>query len=63
MPAATLAAGQPADLVLLEMSPFRDPGALRKVLAVVRGDAVFNRDPASHVRSRPQESAARDISA
>jgi imidazolonepropionase-like amidohydrolase len=63
MPAAALAAGQQADLVLLEMSPFRDPDALRKVLAVVRGDTVFNRDPASHVRSRPQESAARDISA
>jgi imidazolonepropionase-like amidohydrolase len=42
MPAMAFGVGQKADLVLLEMSPFRDLGALRKIIAVVKGDTVFN---------------------
>lgn len=65
MAAAAFGAGQQADLVLLGASPFRDAGALREVLAVVKGDTVFNvaaGNSASRYRSRPRESAARDIS-
>lgn len=64
MPAAALGPGQQADLVLLGASPFRDPGALREVLAVVKGNSVFNAasNSVSRYRSRPRESAERDIS-
>jgi imidazolonepropionase-like amidohydrolase len=65
MPAAALAAGQKADLVLLEASPFRDMRALRKVLDVVKGDAVLHAtagDPAPRDRSRRRASAAHDLS-
>jgi imidazolonepropionase-like amidohydrolase len=65
MPAASIGPGQQADLVLLETSPFRNPGALREVLAVVRGDIVFHAtdcDPAPRYRSRTQDIVARDVS-
>jgi imidazolonepropionase-like amidohydrolase len=65
MAATALAASQPADFVLLETSPFRDPGALREVLAVVKGDSVFNAtagNPAPQYRYFPQESVARKAS-
>jgi imidazolonepropionase-like amidohydrolase len=65
MAAASIGAGQQADLVLLETSPFRDPGALREVIAVVKGDIVFNAtagDPAPRYRSRPQDIGAADVS-
>jgi imidazolonepropionase-like amidohydrolase len=63
--AAALGVGQQADLVLLERSPLRDLGALREVLAVVKGDTVINvtaGDPAPRYWSRPQGSLARDVS-
>ena len=66
MPVAALAAGQKADLVLLEASPFRDMRALRKILAVVKGDAVLHAtagDRAPRDKSRRRASAAHDLSA
>jgi imidazolonepropionase-like amidohydrolase len=42
MPAIALGVGQEADLVLLEKSPFRELGGLRKITAVVKRDIVFN---------------------
>jgi imidazolonepropionase-like amidohydrolase len=57
MPAATLGAGQKADLVLLEASPCHDLSALRKVLAVIKGDTFF---PAAAGNSVPR---SRSVSA
>jgi imidazolonepropionase-like amidohydrolase len=65
MSAVALGASQQADLVLLEASPFRDPGALREILAVVKGDIVFHATTggsAPQYRYPPQERVARDAS-
>jgi hypothetical protein len=59
--AIALGVGQKADLVLLRTSPFLNPGALREVLAVVKGDTaltVFAGDPARQSCSVAQEAHA-----
>jgi imidazolonepropionase-like amidohydrolase len=59
IPATTLGVGQKADLVLLKTSPFPNLGALREVLAVVKGDTAFNAIAGDPARSRalPQEAS------
>jgi imidazolonepropionase-like amidohydrolase len=46
-PAAGIAEGHQADMVLLRRSPFDDPAALRQVSGVIRGRASFVADAAS----------------
>lgn len=63
LPVSSLGLGQKADLVLLAASPFQDPRALRKVLAVVKGDTVLNPfagGSAPRYRSRSPENVTRD---
>jgi imidazolonepropionase-like amidohydrolase len=64
MPGYGLSIGQKADLLLLEASPFGDLRALRKVCAVVKGDAAFSSfpdAPAPEYRSYTQERAAHGL--
>lgn len=64
LPGSTLGAGEKADLLLLADSPFGDVQALRAVVAVVKGDTVYNvaaGDSAPESRLVREKSMARHV--